>query len=139
MPARSTASRPMITVKVRCALRTVGSRKALTPLLTASTPVIAVQPFENTCRRSHVLTATVAGPATFAGGAATGTGCPAANTVFVTSDQDGAQQRAEKRVRRNHEKYARFPNAAQIHDRDDHEDAQAKRQRVRLKLRHGGD
>jgi hypothetical protein len=52
-------------------------------LLTASTPVIAVHPFENTCKSSHKLTATVTGPATLAGGATTGTGCPAANTVFV--------------------------------------------------------
>src|SRR6266851_6568229 len=84
IPARSTANRPMITVSVRCALRTVGSRNAFTPLLTASTPVIAVQPFENTCKSSHVLTAAVTEGPGPTGGATTGTGWPAANTVFVT-------------------------------------------------------
>ena len=57
---------------------------------------------------------------------------------FREADEDGDQHRAEKRVRRDHEKHARLPNAAQIHDRDDHQNAQAKRKRVRLKLRHGG-
>src|ERR1700688_1256051 len=84
IPASKIAKRPMITVSVRWALRTVGSRNARTPLLTASTPVIAVQPFENTCSSSHMLTATDTGPATLAGGATTGTGRPAANTDFVT-------------------------------------------------------
>ncbi len=83
MPASRIAKSPMITVSVRCALRTVGSRNAFTPLLTASTPVIAVQPLEKTCSSSHALTAAVAGPATEAGGATAGTGCPAAKTVLV--------------------------------------------------------
>jgi hypothetical protein len=57
----------MIIVSVRCALRTVGARKARTPLLTASTPVIAVQPFEKTCRSSHKLTDVAAGSTTLEG------------------------------------------------------------------------
>jgi hypothetical protein len=38
----------------------VGSRNAITPLLTASTPVMAVQPDENTLRISQKLKAAVA-------------------------------------------------------------------------------
>ncbi len=45
----------MITVSVRCAVFTTGSRKAWTPLLTASTPVIAVQPLENALINSQTL------------------------------------------------------------------------------------
>ena len=37
----------MITVSVRLAWETAGSRKTVTPLLTASTPVMAVQPLAN--------------------------------------------------------------------------------------------
>ena len=44
-------------VSVRRALVTTGSRKALTPLLTASTPVIAVQPLANARSSSHKVTA----------------------------------------------------------------------------------
>ena len=40
-------SSPMITVSVFLAFSEVGSRKARTPLLTASTPVSAVQPLAN--------------------------------------------------------------------------------------------
>src|ERR1700684_2211925 len=83
MPARRIASSPMITVSVRCALGTVGSRNAFTPLLTASTPVIAVHPFENTWSNSHMLAVdTVA--AAGVGGATTGTGWPPAKTDLVT-------------------------------------------------------
>lgn len=41
----------MMAVRVRRALCTGGSRNAVTPLLTASTPVIAVQPLESDRRR----------------------------------------------------------------------------------------
>ena len=43
----------MIAVSVRRAWSTHGSRKALTPLLTASTPVIAVQPLAKARISSH--------------------------------------------------------------------------------------
>jgi len=63
----------MITESVRCALGTVGLRNAPTPLLTASTPVMAVQPFEKTCSNSQTLATATAGSAAFGGGT-TGTG-----------------------------------------------------------------
>src|SRR3984885_2009795 len=64
----------MITVRVRCAFFTAGLRKALTPLLTASTPVSAAQPLEKALRSSQYLTASVMGGG--GGSAATGVGCP---------------------------------------------------------------
>ena len=64
---------------------------------------------------------------------------PRCENRFRDTDQDGDQQRAEKRVRRDHKKNARLPNAAQIYHRDDRQNAQAKGKRVRLKLWRGGD
>src|SRR5690349_9421140 len=52
----------------------LGSLKALIPLLTASTPVMAVQPLANACSRSHALAAVVAGGS--AGGGTIGSGTP---------------------------------------------------------------
>ncbi len=46
-------SRTMMMVSVRLAFFCVGSRKALTPLETASTPVIAVHPLAKTLARSQ--------------------------------------------------------------------------------------
>jgi len=60
MPASSTARRTMMVVNVIFAFLRVSSRKAVTPLLTASTPVIAVQPEEKTFSSSQRLTAVVA-------------------------------------------------------------------------------
>ena len=71
----------MITVSVRCAFFTVGSRNARTPLLTASTPVMAVQPLEKTCSSTHALAAATTALGA-AGGATTGIGWPPANTVL---------------------------------------------------------
>ena len=51
---------------------TAGSRKALTPLLIASTPVIAVQPEANERMRSQKVAAVAA--AGIVAGAATGSG-----------------------------------------------------------------
>src|SRR4051794_33641556 len=60
MPPSSTPRIATIAVRVRCAFATTGSRKALTPLLTASTPVIAVQPLAKARSRSHRPAASVA-------------------------------------------------------------------------------
>ena len=51
---------------------------------------------------------------------------------FGEANQDGNEQRAQERVRWHHEKNARLPNAAQIHDGDEHENDQADHQRVWL-------
>ena len=62
----------MMIVNVSLAHLSDGSRKAMTPLLTASTPVIAVQPLEKVRNKSHALTDPVI-PVSF-GGTITGTG-----------------------------------------------------------------
>ena len=68
------ASRTMMMVSVILAFLRVSSRNAITPFDTASTPVIAVHPDENTLSSSHRLTMAVA--AGMAGSAVTGCGCP---------------------------------------------------------------
>ena len=81
----------MMMVSVFCAFFVVGARKARTPLLTASTPVIAVQPLAKTFKTSHRLIAAVA--AGRCGGATTGAGCPwpisarTAPTKMTTSNE----------------------------------------------------
>src|SRR5215510_2833296 len=80
MPASSVASMATMAVSVRRAVRTAGAEKTGTPLLTASTPVIAVHPLANARSRSHRLTAVVAAGA---GGATTGVGLPPLNTVLI--------------------------------------------------------
>ena len=72
MPASMTASRPMIAVNVRWACGTAGSRKAVTPLLTASTPVMAVQPLAKARIKIQRLAAVVAAGSD--AGASTGDG-----------------------------------------------------------------
>ena len=64
----------MMIVSVIFAFFRVSSRNAITPLLTASTPVIAVHPDENTFSSSHQPTAIVAAGTT--GICITGCGCP---------------------------------------------------------------
>ncbi len=80
MPARSMMSTATITVSVRCALATVGFRKSGTPLLTASTPVIAVHPLAKAFTMSQTERFSVGIGA--GGGATTGTGCPPCVAVW---------------------------------------------------------
>ena len=72
----------MIAVSVRCASGTVGFLKMGTPLLTASTPVIAVHPLANARTMIHAPTASVGAAA--AGGATTAAGCPPLATTRAT-------------------------------------------------------
>ena len=73
MPPNMTIKEATITASVARAVLTTGSRKARTPLLTASTPVIAVHPLEKAFKRSQRLTAAAA-DAGGAGGATSGDG-----------------------------------------------------------------
>ncbi len=81
MPASSTSRMAMIAVNVRWAVFTIGSRNAVTPLLTASTPVIAVHPLANDLSSSQPLSPTVA--TGNGGGGTTGVGCPPEASAFV--------------------------------------------------------
>ena len=109
-------------VSVILAFLRVSSRKAITPLLTASTPVIAVQPEENTFSSSHQLTAAVAGGS--AGSGVTACGCPPLKRM-PRAHRNHDQQRARKQVGGNHEHHARIVHAAHIHDRQNHQHPQA--------------
>src|SRR5579862_5462359 len=73
-------SRPTITVSVRCAVFTTGSRNALTPLLTASTPIMSRQPLANALRASQMPIVAVA--AWDIGGREMGVGWPGEATVL---------------------------------------------------------
>jgi hypothetical protein len=70
-----------IAVRVRLAYFTDGSLKSGTPLLTASTPVMAVQPLANARSSSQMLA--VAPAAASGGGGTTGTGCPSAEIALT--------------------------------------------------------
>ena len=61
-------------VSVHCAFGTAGFLKSGTALLTASTPVMAVQPLAKARSRTQALTACVA--CETIGGGSTGCGCP---------------------------------------------------------------
>src|SRR4051812_10267297 len=78
MPARRQARMTTMAVSVRCAFLTAGSRKAVTPLLTASTPVIAVPPRAKGRRSGQGLTPVGGAAGGNAGGGITGAGCPPA-------------------------------------------------------------
>ena len=73
----------MIAVSVRRALLTAGSRNALTPLLTASTPVIAVQPLAKARSSIQRLAAAVAAGSA-GGGSTTASGVRRPATVLTT-------------------------------------------------------
>ena len=95
MPANNTTRMPMIAESVRCALRTAGSRNALTPLLTASTPVIAVQPLAKARNTIHHPAVVVA--ANIAGGAITATGWPPITHALISPIPSTVNKQRTKR------------------------------------------
>jgi hypothetical protein len=77
----------IIIVRVRLAVGTTGARKALTPLLTALTPVIAVQPLAKACSSNQRLGTAAARRSL--GRGATGSGRPPDAKVFTIRKLDG--------------------------------------------------
>jgi hypothetical protein len=73
----------------------VGSLNAPIPLLTASTPVIAVQPLANARSRIQSVTASLGGGS--GGGGRTGTGAPPAAIVRTTPSARSATKLPTKR------------------------------------------
>ena len=116
MPASSTPRISTMAASVRCAYTTDGFRNALTPLLTASTPVIAVQPLANERIRSHALPP--ATPAGRAGGGVSGNRMPAAEQRLYQADCQGRKQRSDEKISRQRERHARLAYAAQIDESD---------------------
>jgi hypothetical protein len=86
---------PMIAASVRRAWRTAGSRNAVTPLLTASTPVMAVQPLAKARNKIHQPAVVVA--AITAGGATAGTGWPCASHVLTSPMPSTVKRQSTKR------------------------------------------
>src|SRR3954453_20837671 len=82
MPASRIPSSKQMRVSVRRAFFTFGFAKMGTALLTASTPVIAVQPLANARMSNHALTGIAV--AASGGGAATGVGWPLVARLFQT-------------------------------------------------------
>src|SRR5260370_30235421 len=89
----------MMTVRVRCAFFTPGSRKAFTPLLTASTPVSAVHPLAKTFSKSQNVTASVM--AGGGGGGGKGRGGPPPKGNRAISPTMGESSVATKKKVRN--------------------------------------
>ena len=97
----------MIAVSVRRAWRTAGSRKALTPLLTASTPVMAVQPLAK-ARISDPEASAVAAAMAAAAAARPAPGVRRRASALTTPMASTAQQRDDEQVSRHHEGHARL-------------------------------
>jgi hypothetical protein len=82
-PPSNTTRIATISVNARVASLTVGFLNSGTPLLMASTPVIAVQPLANARRKSQAPTAAVAVVWSGGGSDARGSGFPPARIVLV--------------------------------------------------------
>ena len=108
-----------------------------TPLLTASTPVIAVHPLANAEQEPDTggLGRRRAWPAS----RATGGGDPPRTMALNDADDDHDAERHDEHVRRQHEREPGLADPAQVDDREEHEDAEADRERVRQQRRNGGD
>jgi len=115
MPASRIPSATTMKVSVRRALRTCGWRKALTPLETASIPVIAVQPDAKARSNSHQPSASAASGV--GGGGTTGCGWPPFASESVGADGDHGQEAADEQISRQREQPAGFRGAAKIGER----------------------
>ena len=94
-----------------------GGRNAGTPFDTASTPVIAVQPFEKAVSSRN----SVSGDPVESHGAAAITGVTVPVTYAPDADRDQRQDRHDEEVGRHREDPARFANAAEVAEHQ-HED-----------------
>src|SRR5580704_2386319 len=112
MPASSSISIPTITVSAFCALGAVGSRKALTPFETASTPVIAAHPLEKTFSSSQNVTAAVAGKMR---NRFHRSGVSAGRERLHHPNPDHGEQATHKKPRRNHEHHSGLAHSPQVH------------------------
>ena len=129
----------MMAVSVLRALGTAGSWNAMTPLLTASTPVMAVQPLAKARIKIQRLPA-ICGSGNSAGGhnrrrVATGREC-----LEHAVGQHG-KQADDEQVGRNHKRNSRLAHAAEVDNREQCQDRQTENQGVGLEpgeCRHQG-
>ena len=130
-------SSTMMMVRVRLALRWVGSRKALTPLETASTPVMAVQPLAKTLSSSQRESIDAADGQVRRSDDRDG--MAVGENRANGSDDDDEEQRADEEVGGDEEGRAGVLGAAHVDEGEDGEDEQAEGERVWLELGEGGD
>src|SRR5262249_5916650 len=62
-------------------------------------------------------------------------GMSAGDDRLCNTDEDGEQQRADKEIRGNDEDSAGLADSTQVHQREQHENAEAQREGVRLEIR----
>jgi hypothetical protein len=129
----------MMMVSVILAFLRVSSRKAITPLLTASTPVMAVHPEEKTLSISHQPTHLRSPPESMGSGVTGNADAPRVHHL-PGAHGDHDQQRCRKHVGGNHEHDAGVVHAAHVHD-GENEPVRSRQssQRVRLQTGHSGD
>ena len=124
-------------VRVRLAVRTLGSRNSGTALLTASTPVIAVVPLANDRISSQ------AGDAHGSGNGPRqrreGTGWPWARSRADEAHYDHQPERGDEQIRRRQEQQPGLPDPAQVDDGEEHQDPETQWQRVGQERRYGRD
>ena len=130
-------SRMMMMVRVRLAFFWVGSRKAMTPLLTASTPVMAVHPLAKTLASSQRVS--IDALTGRCGGATIGDGMAVGGEGADRSDDDDEQQGADEEVSGDEEGGAGVLDAAHVDEGEDEQDGEAEGERVRLKRGERGD
>ena len=122
-------SRMMMMVRVRLAFFCVGSRKALTPFETASTPVMAVHPLAKTLARTQRVS--IDALTGRCGGSTTGTGRPPAAkartaptmiTISSVPTEVGWEKKSGPCVL----------DSARVDQGEDQQDGEAERERVGL-------
>src|ERR1700745_1145673 len=112
MVASSSTSSRTIPVNVRWPYLTVGSRKALTPLLTASIPVIAVQPLANARKSNQRVTPSAA--ACSGGGRGRGGRAAACEDCFHNPEEQQPTHTGDKQVSRDRKHKARLEGTSEI-------------------------
>ena len=109
----------MMTVSVSCAFLARGSPNAMTPLDTASTPVMAAQPLENAFMMSQMNAKPTKWPVAGlgAGMAASGVGMTACGEGLYSPDDDQDDERPDEKEGRQDEGCSGVLYAAQVHHR----------------------
>ena len=139
MPASKNASTATTSASVRRARSPrAGARKIGTELLTASTPVSAVQPLAN-ARNSNHERSRPAQRRRSAGGATTGSGWPAANAVLTTPIAIVRPRQPTNRYIGSMNNTPTLRTPRRLATRQQQQNRQADRQRIRQQARDGRD
>ena len=124
--------RAPIATSVDAALRLSGGRNAGTPFETASTPVIAVHPFEKAVRSANVVSRPVA-----VAGCSSSWGCDGAREVPPRAKAEHPQHADDEEVGGHGKDTPGFAYPAQVADHDDGNEPEPDLDAVRHPLRKG--